>query len=55
MSSRYSFSGICISESRQALIFSRRQTQHNPSDSSEALLSPQTRHSTFFWFGAWKT
>ena len=43
--SRYSFSGNCISTSRQALTFRRRQTQQRPSDSWLAPASPQTLQS----------
>ena len=44
----HSLSGSCDSISRQALIFSRRHTQHKPSDSSLAVGSPHTRHSYVF-------
>lgn len=42
---RYSFSGNCISTSRQALTLRRRQTQQRPSDSWLAPASPQTLQS----------
>ena len=41
----YSFSGSCISTSRQALTLRRRQTQQRPSDSLLAPGSPQTLQS----------
>ena len=43
---RYSWAGICCSISRQALIFSRRQTQHKGSAATMVVSAPQTEHLT---------
>jgi len=44
----YSCIGICCSISRQALIFSRRQTQHNGSALTSGVSLPQTPHFVTF-------
>jgi ATP-binding cassette, subfamily F, member 3 len=42
----YSWAGICCSISRQALILSRRHTQHNGSAAAMVVSAPQTEHLT---------
>jgi len=42
----YSWAGICCSISRHALIFRRRQTQHNGSSAAIVVSAPQTEHFT---------
>src|SRR5580704_2602021 len=48
VSSGYSWALICVSESRQALSFRRRHTQHKPSVEIGALSSPQIIHPAGF-------
>jgi hypothetical protein len=43
---RYSWTGICCSLSRHALIFKRRQTQQSGSSEVIVVSAPQTEHFT---------
>jgi hypothetical protein len=47
--SGYSCAGACVSESRHALSFKRRQTQHNPSVEFGAHSPPHTTHVAGFF------